>query len=507
MSISRRLLLALGFITAVIIAQGTLAISFISGFQDRFENVQSRAIPSIKLLSDLTDRSQQLWLSLYQYQNSPTDSLEAQLTQQIAGISDQQQAYQNNHIADDKDAQLAQQATDTLKLMNQRLPAFLDAVKANEPNVLANANGIGGALQTLIAGYRQQMTLNMAVGDQLRATNRTIFHFVSWATVAGITVAVLMIVVFALLTIKQIRRSLNNISAIMAQATEHLDLTVAADESRNDEVSKMAGSFNKLMRHISQALTAVNNAASSVSSASTQIAAGNEDLSARTEQQAASLEQTASSMTELSETVRQTADHTRDATQLADNASTLSRQSTESLNTMLGTMNDIHLSALKVKDITGLIEGIAFQTNILALNAAVEAARAGEHGKGFAVVAGEVRNLSHRSTTAAREIKTLIEASTNLIESGAQQAAQVGDSIQSVNEVIARVNHLVSEISTAATEQSQGINQVHRAIDQMDDVTQQNAALVEQASAASQSLQEQAEHVSRLVGAFRLHRV
>ncbi|WP_313685355.1 methyl-accepting chemotaxis protein [Pantoea sp.] len=506
MSISRRLLLALGFITAVIIAQGTLAISFISGFQDRFENVQSRAIPSIKLLSDLTDRSQQLWLSLYQYQNSPTDTLESQLAQQIAEIRKQQQTYQNTHIADDKDAQLAQQATDTLKLLSQRLPAFLDAVKANQPNVLANANGMGSALQTLITDYRQQMALNMTVGDQLRATNRTIFHFVSWATVAGITVAVLMIVVFALLTIKHIRRSLNNISTIMAQATEHLDLTVAADESRNDEVSRMAGYFNKLMRHISKSLTAVNTAAGSVSSASTQIAAGNEDLSARTEQQAASLEQTAASMTELSETVRQTADHTRDATRLADNASTLSRQSTASLDTMLSTMNDIHLSALKVKDITGLIEGIAFQTNILALNAAVEAARAGEHGKGFAVVAGEVRNLSHRSTTAAREIKTLIEASTNLIESGAQQAAQVGDSIQSVNEVITQVNSLVNEIATAAAEQSQGINQVHRAIDQMDDVTQQNAALVEQASAASQSLQEQAEHVSRLVGAFRLHR-
>jgi len=241
-----------------------------------------------------------------------------------------------------------------------------------------------------------------------------------------------------------------------------------------------------------------------VSSASVQISAGNEDLSSRTEQQAASLEQTAASMTELSETVRQTADNTRQASQLAANASGLSEKSSTSLTTMLSTMDNIRGSSRKVTEIVSIIEGIAFQTNILALNAAVEAARAGEHGKGFAVVAGEVRNLSQRSTTAAHEIKTLIEESHRLTEAGAAQASDVGRNMSVMNDAIHQVSQLVEEIAAAAVEQSQGIVQVQQAVNQMDDVTQQNAALVQEASAASQSLQEQAGNLNQLVGKFHV---
>ena len=266
----------------------------------------------------------------------------------------------------------------------------------------------------------------------------------------------------------------------------------------------MARAFNSLMQRVSGALLSVSAASQSVSSASAQIAAGNEDLSSRTEQQAASLEQTAASMTELSETVRQTADNTRQASQLAGNMNTLSEKSASSLETMLSTMGDIRSSSRKVTEIITLIEGIAFQTNILALNAAVEAARAVEHGKGFAVVAGEVRNLSQRSTTAAREIKELIDLSYSLIEAGAHQAGDVGENMNSMGNAIRQVTDLVNEIAAAATEQSQGISQVHQAVNQMDDVTQQNAALVEEASSASRSLQDQADGLARLVGEFRL---
>ncbi|WP_455821198.1 methyl-accepting chemotaxis protein [Pseudomonas cerasi] len=246
----------------------------------------------------------------------------------------------------------------------------------------------------------------------------------------------------------------------------------------------------------------VNSSSQSVSSASAQISAGNEDLSARTEEQAASLEQTAASMSELSETVRQTAENTGTASQLSQNARSLSEDSAQKVTTMLGTMSDIRGSSAKITDIISIIEGIAFQTNILALNAAVEAARAGEQGRGFAVVAGEVRNLAQRSSSSSREIKTLIESSMHFVETGVQQAEEVGDNMGSLKDAIGQVADLVNEIAAAAHEQTQGIGQVYQAVNQMDDVTQQNAALVEEASAASHSLMEQAAVMNQLVAAF-----
>jgi len=292
----------------------------------------------------------------------------------------------------------------------------------------------------------------------------------------------------------------------MEQASENLDLTLKADDTRSDEIGLTAKAFNHLIQTVSLSLNAVESAAQSVSTASSQMSAGNEDLSARTEEQAASLEQTAASMSELSETVRQTAENTRLASQLAKNAREISEDSADRVKTMLTTMGDIRESSAKITDIISLIEGIAFQTNILALNAAVEAARAGEQGRGFAVVAGEVRNLAQRSSSSAREIKALIESSMGFVEAGAVQAEGVGTNMHKMNDAVRQVTDLVDEISVAAQEQSQGISQVHLAVNQMDDVTQQNAALVEEASSASRSLMEQASALNRLVATFVIQR-
>jgi methyl-accepting chemotaxis protein len=241
-----------------------------------------------------------------------------------------------------------------------------------------------------------------------------------------------------------------------------------------------------------------------VATASAQIASGNSDLSGRTEEQASALEQTAASMEQLGSTVRQNADNARQANQLALNASTVAVQGGDVVAQVVGTMKGINDSSRKIADIIGVIDGIAFQTNILALNAAVEAARAGEQGRGFAVVASEVRSLAQRSAEAAKEIKGLITASVERVAQGTQQADLAGETMTEVVGAIRRVTDIMGEISAASSEQSTGVAQVGEAITQMDQATQQNAALVEESAAAADSLQRQAQELVQAVAVFRL---
>lgn len=512
MNITQRLLLTFTTLSAALIALGITTVLLISGFQTRFEYVQDNAIPSIKNLSNLIDQSNQLILTLYKHQsqtdNNKMPAVEALIQQRIDGIRTQTQQYLEHGVSSDEDKKLTLAALDNIKNVENDVPVFLDASRKHQDDVtlalIEGNEGIGGAIQKLVKDYKQQLNLNVEIGDGLRSTNQIIFKETMWSVGTGVTATILLLGILGLATILRIRKSLVAIGRIMKSASENLDLTVSADDRRRDEVGNMAQAFNHLMQRVSSALSSVGAASQSVSSASAQIAAGNEDLSSRTEQQAASLEQTAASMTELSETVRQTADNTRQASHLASNMNTLSDKSASSLEKMLATMGDIRTSSRKVTEIIMLIEGIAFQTNILALNAAVEAARAGENGKGFAVVAGEVRNLSQRSTAAAREIKDLINNSYSLIEEGVHQAGDVGHNMDDMGNTIRQVTDLVNEIAAAAMEQSQGISQVHQAVNQMDDVTQQNASLVEEASSASRSLQEQADSLARLVAEFRV---
>ena len=282
------------------------------------------------------------------------------------------------------------------------------------------------------------------------------------------------------------------------------DLTQRIEVWNDTETGRLFKGVKHMQDSLVRTVTEVRSGTESITSAAQQIAAGNTDLSARTEQQAASLEETASSMEQLTATVKQNADNARQASQLAVNASDIAARGGEVVGRVVGTMQGISTSSSKIVDIISVIDGIAFQTNILALNAAVEAARAGEQGRGFAVVAGEVRTLAQRSAAAAKEIKELIEDSSHKVQDGSSLVEQAGQTMEEIVQAVKRVTDIMCEISAASSEQSGGIEQVNRAVTQMDEVTQQNAALVEEAAAAAGSLEEQANRLKTVVSVFRL---
>ena len=282
------------------------------------------------------------------------------------------------------------------------------------------------------------------------------------------------------------------------------DLTGTIESRSADEIGQMLSALEAMRHSLARSMNHILGVSESVESGSREIAAGNLDLSSRTEEQAASLEQTAASMTELTQTTRCNAENATQARALTEHAADIVDKNHDAVESMIATMSSIRESSLKVTEITGLIEGIAFQTNILALNAAVEAARAGEHGRGFAVVATEVRGLAQRSATAAKEIKALIEASVALSRGGAKQADAVGETMSEVTKAIGGVRDIVGGIASASEDQARGIEQVNQAIGLMDQVTQQNAALVEEAAAAAQSLDQQAVVLRESVARFRL---
>ena len=283
-----------------------------------------------------------------------------------------------------------------------------------------------------------------------------------------------------------------------------LDLSKRSASPRMDEFGRAAAAFDGLMRRVEEAMSTVHASTDSVSTSTRQIEAGNRDLSGRTEEQAASLQETAASMMELTESVKRSADHARAADELASDANEIADAGGRVIQVMLDAIERISGSSQKVVEITSVIEGIAFQTNILALNAAVEAARAGEHGRGFAVVASEVRNLAQRCTAAAKEINDVIGASVSTIRASSQHANEVSAAMSEIQSAIRRVSGVVGEIASAADEQHRGIEQINVAVVQMDRATQQNAVLVEQAAGAAHSLARQAVQLKTAVSAFTL---
>ena len=310
-------------------------------------------------------------------------------------------------------------------------------------------------------------------------------------------------VALGMMAARSITRPLEQAVALAAKVAEG-DLSSDISVHSRDEIGRLLQALSHMNASLSRIVSDVRAGTQTIATASSQIASGSLDLSSRTEEQASSLEETASSMEELTSTVKQNADNARQARQLAESASEVAQKGGSVVAEVVSTMEAISGSSAKIVDIIGVIDGIAFQTNILALNAAVEAARAGEQGRGFAVVASEVRNLAQRSAAAAKEIKVLIDGSVHEVETGSRLVGTAGTTMGEIVASIQRVTDIMAEISAASQEQTIGIEQINEAVLQMDQVTQQNAALVEEASAASESMQEEASKLEGLVAAFRL---
>ena len=371
-----------------------------------------------------------------------------------------------------------------------------DAERAYSQQYMPAANAYQAKVQAFLAQQRQAIDQTAQSIDNANARSLTL-TLILGALMIG----------FGSLCAWLITRSITQpLHAAIAVATTVAtgDLRTRFGARSRDEVGDLMHELEGMNDALTRVVSQVQSGTHAIATASSEIAAGNQDLSSRTEQQASSLEETASSMEELTSTVKQNADNARQANQLAQSASDVAERGGTIVGQVVDTMGAIDASSRKIVDIIGVIDGIAFQTNILALNAAVEAARAGEQGRGFAVVATEVRNLAQLSSQAARENKALIEESVQQVNGGSRLVEQAGSTMQEVVDSVRRVTDIMAEISSASAEQSMGIDQVNQAIAQMDQVTQQNAALVEEAAAAAESMQDQAARLAQVAGGFKL---
>ncbi|MCC7642614.1 MULTISPECIES: methyl-accepting chemotaxis protein [unclassified Janthinobacterium] len=465
-------------------------------------------VPSLLTLNQAFVPFAQMRTAVWQHMASKDaaarDQLEAGIREARAAVGQALDKYEKENISDEQDKALLAAERAVLLRYDAVRDKVLALSKADEHDaardlLMQNQPIIKELVEALATHQRHNESLaarGAADGAAAAASAR-------WVSI-GLALAVTLLVAgIGLLLARRIAASLASAIGV-ARTIAGGDLSVQVTATSNDEVGQLMTAMADMSGSLVRIVAEVRAGTDSISTASGEIASGNLDLSARTEQQAGSLEETASAMEELTATVRQNSDNARQAQQMAISASDKAQRGGQVMGDVIRTMEAIDSSSNKIADIIGVIDGIAFQTNILALNAAVEAARAGEQGRGFAVVATEVRNLAHRSAAAAKEIKVLIGDSVAQVEQGGKLVQQAGAAMTEVVDTVRSVTDIVSEISAASVEQSTGIEEINRAITQMDEATQQNAALVEEAAAASQSLQEQAARLAGVVGAFKL---
>ncbi|MFM0082253.1 methyl-accepting chemotaxis protein [Paraburkholderia sediminicola] len=499
-------------LVALTVVVGALGLTALNGASQSLDRIARGDLVAIHALDDASSYLLRSRVSLDRFNalSAAGDTEQAKKVldraQELYGKGNQSwQAYLDTPKTGVDQAQLDELVARRTSLMRDGMEPEFAALRANDlaayhaiadtkisPWFVSYDNAASAVIKTL-----QQLATDQQASAQSNISLMT-------TLIIGVTVIALLLVLgirFALRGL--IVQPLNDATACFERIASG-DLSEPINVFSRNEIGRLFAGIKRMQESMATMVTAVHSSTESIDTGAREIAMGNTDLSQRTEQQAASLQETASSMEQLTGTVRQNAENARQASQLAVNASDIATRGGEVVSQVVTTMQGIATSSNKVVDIIGVIEGIAFQTNILALNAAVEAARAGEQGRGFAVVAGEVRSLAQRSASAAKEIKELIGDSVDKVQSGSALVGRAGTTMDEIVQAVRRVTDIMGEISAASEEQSGGIEQVNRAVVQMDEVTQQNAALVEQAAAAAASLEDQTRQLQAVVNGWKV---
>jgi methyl-accepting chemotaxis protein len=507
LKISTRLMLGFAAMAALIVLLGAMSLLRVSAIAHQLDRVEHEQYPRIVLVDTVKGHVEHVGRALRnQFIMTDAADLRGQLEvieqadralgvgfDKLAATGDANDKERLANVASAR-AGYRKERDRVLELL--RAGKIEDAKAALVKDMRATEKVYAKALDELVAAEQAKMDAAGKAADATVSGTR-------WVVTTMLAAACAIAFVLALWIIRSTTRPLNE-AVRVARAVADGDLTVEFQTGGRNETGQLLGALHEMKNRLSSVVGGVRDDAQGVASASAQIAQGNSDLSSRTEEQASALQQTAASMEQLASTVKQNADNAQQANQLAKSATEVAVKGGEVVGQVVGTMKGIHESSNKIADIIGVIDGIAFQTNILALNAAVEAARAGEQGRGFAVVAGEVRTLAQRSAEAAKEIKALISTSVERVDQGTQLVDQAGATMDEVVSAIRRVTDLMGEISAASAEQSAGVGQVGEAVSEMDRTTQQNAALVEESAAAAESLKAQATRLVEAVSVFRI---
>jgi methyl-accepting chemotaxis protein len=516
LTVKAKLSTAFGSLAAIVLIVSALAIHALSRGHDQYESYVNETGARIGLANEVLDatnaraiaaRNLVLVSSAADRESEKLAVTKAHETLQ-AGMAKLKDALTHNSGVNDQERRLFAQFE---SIESRYGPVALDIVQLALTNRREEAiNKMNSECRPLLAALikasNEYVAYDVSLADQLVSEAGVTYTSKRNLLLAAGVLAIGLALGLMLVITRGLTRALGAEPAQLSDAAQRVasgdlgEVTGAASAPQGSVLGSLADMQANLARVVGQ----VRNASDSIATGSAQIATGNADLSQRTEEQASNLQQTAASMEEMNATVKNNADTARQATQLAGSASTAAEKGGAVVGQVITTMDDITASSKKIVDIIGVIDGIAFQTNILALNAAVEAARAGEQGRGFAVVASEVRSLAQRSAEAAKEIKSLISTSVEKVETGSRLVADAGASMDDIVSQVKRVADLISEISAATIEQTSGISQVSDAVNQLDQVTQQNAALVEESAAAAESLKNQASLLTEVVSVFRL---
>jgi methyl-accepting chemotaxis protein len=500
-------------VVALLAALGGYSLVQLAAIDEHLETIAEDSLPGVLRVGQLRLAANRMRRAEADHVLSTDDAEKAAIEKALdahqAQLDKLQTGYEALIGADDERAAYAhyrQKREAYLAALPQSLVSTRDGAAGFERARAHFHDRTAGAFDAMADALTALGDVNMKHADEARDAAREAYsHARAW-TIGLVLLGVAVATFLALAIVRSVTRQLGGEpaqAADLARSVAAGDLSAPVALDARDRDSMMA-QLRSMQERLSEVVADVRRNADSLATASAQIAQGNADLSSRTEEQASALEETAASMEQLSSTVKQNADNAQQASQLALGAASIATRGGEVVGEVVQTMKGIDESSRRIADIIGVIDGIAFQTNILALNAAVEAARAGEQGRGFAVVAGEVRTLAQRSAEAAREIKGLIEASVERTAQGSALVDQAGSTMNEIVNAVRRVSDIVGEICAASAEQSAGVAQVGEAVTQMDQTTQQNAALVEQSAAAAESLRQQAQQLVSTVAVFKL---